>query len=212
MELRFYALCFTTCLLLATSLIYGLKFLKKRNYLLGLEWLVITLSTLNLLLYLLSGAQFAYNISYFCDAFSRGFGIPIIAIAGLMAVTHRYKPSIRADVGFFAVSIAGTAILVAADFMKTPKPYFYVVMWAVFSAYLAYFAKRLLNVGESRHALGVIVALLSSQAIACMYDFYKIPGDDEQHTLFFVIALTVWSYLCVELYYSYCALERAERK
>lgn len=209
MDLKVIILCLATALLLATSLIYGVKFLRKRNYLLGLEWLVVTLSTSNLLIYLLSGAQLPYKISFFCDAFSRAFGIPVIAIAGLMAVTHRYQPSKLVDIVFFVGSIAGTAVLVSADFMAKTRPYFYVLMWTVYSIYLAYFANRLMRVGENRYAMGVIAAMVAGQVVASIYDFYKIPGDEEQ-VIFFTIALTTWSYMVVQLYYAYGALERAE--
>lgn len=209
MDFKAAILCVATLLLLATSLVYGVKFLRKQNYLLGLEWLVVTLSTSNLLVYLLSQAQLPYRISYFCDAFSRAFGIPVIATAGLMAVTHRYAPSKALDIVFFAASIAGTAFLVSADVMAKPLPYFYLVMWTAFSVYLAYFAYRLKRVGENGHALGVIVALVAGQAIASIYDFYRIPGDEEQ-VIFFTLALTTWSYMLAQLYYAYGALERVE--
>jgi hypothetical protein len=199
-------------LLILTTLVYGVKFLKKGNYLLGFEWLVITLSGSNFMIFLFTEKIFAYNISMFCDAFSRSVGIPVITIAGLMAVTQRYKPSILADVALFAGGIAVGLIFMSAEFVQPLKPYFYVVAWGVFSVYLAYFAKRLMDVGEKLQAINVIAVLVTNQVIACIYDFYHIPGDDEQHTIFFIFAATAWSYLCVGLYYAYGALERAEQK
>jgi hypothetical protein len=212
MGLHFYGLAVAGCLLVVSSLVYGLKFLKKRNYLLGFEWLIITCSASNFLIFLFTEKIFGYDISMFCDAFSRSVGIPVITIAGLMAVTHRYKPSLLADVAMFAGGFAAAAILLSADFVKPLKPYFYVLAWGVFSAYLAYFAKRLLDVGEKLQAINVIAVLVTGQVIACIYDFYTIPGDDEQHLLFFIFAATAWAYLCVGLYYAYGALERAEQK
>ncbi|MCS0630521.1 hypothetical protein NX786_14370 [Telluria mixta] len=209
MELKNLILCLATVLLLATSLVYGVKFLRKRNYLLGVEWLVVTLSTSNLLIFLLSGAQIPYAISHFCDAFSRGFGIPVIGTLGLMAVTHRYRPSKLVDVLIFAGSAAGTAVLVYSDAVAGPLPYFYVLMWTVFSLYMMYFAYRLLRAGEQRHALIVIVGLVAGEAIACIYDFYRIPGDNDM-AIFFTLALTTWAFNIVEMYYAYGALERAE--
>lgn len=210
MDFRLLVLCVSIFVLIVTTLIYGLKFLKRRNYLLGLEWLVVTFSASNFLLYFLSDLSVAYGISFFCDAFSRGFGMPVIAVAGLMAVTHGYKPSMRVDILFFVGSILGTVVLVTADFMAEPRPYFYVVMWAAFSVYLGCFASRLFSLGERLHAAGVVLVLLSSLAIACIYDFYKIPGDAENILMnFFVLAVLTWSFLAVELYYAYCALERA---
>jgi hypothetical protein len=95
--------------------------------------------------------------------------------------------------------------------MVTPLPYFYIVVWALFSIYLAYFAKQLLSVGEKGHAFSVIVALVSSGTIACIYDFYKIPGEETNIVFnFFVLALTTWSFLFGSLYHAYSALARAK--
>ena len=211
MEPKIIMLLLADLLLLASSLVYGLKFLRKRNYLLGVEWLVVTVSTTNLLIYLLSEWQTAYSISFFLDAFSRGFGIPVIATAGLMAVTHGYRPSMRADLLWFVASLAGTFVLVGTDFMKTPLPYFYLIMWTAFSVYIAYFAWRLKRAGAAGHAAAVVLALVAGQAVACIYDFYRIPGDEDQ-VIFFTLALTTWAYSLAAMYYAYGALERAETR
>ena len=208
MNIKLLLVCLADCLLIVTPLIYGVKFLKKRNYLLGLEWLIVAVSAANFLFFLVSGVQVSYEIAYFFDTFSRGFGIPVIAIAGLMVVTHRYRPSILADSVLFGVSIVGGAIVDWAQFIQVVRPYFLLAMWSAFSIYLAYFAVRLLGVGAKRHAVGVVVALLTSQAIAMMDDFYTIPGDNAEHMSFYTLALTAWSYLCFALYHAYCALER----
>ncbi len=211
MELKFYFYCLADLALISTSLVYGVRFLKKHNYLLGIEWLIVTFSATNLMINALTGAHVFFSISLFCDAFSRGFGAPVIAVAGMMAVTHRYKPSIFVDVVYLAGALAGTVIVWTAGFMVEPKPYFYLVMWSLFSVYLLYVIKRLLGVGEKRNALGVMLALVSTQVIASIYDLYHIPGDDD-HMIFYIFALFSWSYMSVSLYYAYCALERARER
>lgn len=211
MDMQFQILCFTTFVLVLTSLIYGIKFLKRRNYLLGIEWLIVTFSAANFLFFFLTDVRAAYNVSYFCDAFSRGFGIPIVTTAGLMAVTHNYRPSLLTDVLLFAGALAGGTVLVAVDAVAPVKPYFYLVMWSAFSLYLAYLAWRLLNLGELAHAVGVVLVLLSAQAIASIYDFYQLPGDQD-HMLFYILASSTWAYLCVQMYYAYGALERAQQR
>lgn len=211
MELKFYLYCLADLALIATSVFYGVKLLRKRNYLLGIEWLVVTFSATNLMINALTGENVFYSISLFCDAFSRAFGVPVIAVAGMMAVTHRYKPSLVVDVVYVVGALAGTVIVWAADFMVEPKPYFYLVMWSLFSVYLAYVVKRLLSIGETLNAVSVILALVSAQIIASTYDFYRIPGDDD-HMIFYIFALLTWSYQSVSLYYAYCALERAQEK
>lgn len=209
MDTKTIILMLADVLLLVTSLICGFKFLKKRNVLLGIECWVVTVSTSNMLIYLLSGSKTSYSISFFLDAFSRGFGIPVIATAGLMAATHRYKPSKLTDIVWFLAAFGGTFVLVMADFVAKPLPYFYVIMWTAFSIYLAYFASRLLQIGAFSAALALLIALFGGQAIACIYDFYKIPGDTDK-MIFFTLALTTWSYTLVAMYHAYCALMRKE--
>lgn len=209
MELKIYLYILADVILIVSSLIYGIKFIKKRNYLLAGESLVVTFSATNLLLNALTEAPRFLEISLFCDAFSRSFGIPVIGIAGLMVITHGYRPSKATDIGFFVAGIAVTAFVWSADVFSAARPYFYLVMWSAFSLYFAYFAKRLLDGGERFWAAIVLLALVFTQAIASIYDFYPIPGD-EGHVIFYTFALLAWSFLSVTLYYAYCALERAQ--
>ncbi|MCA8022511.1 hypothetical protein [Burkholderia metallica] len=209
MDSRSLVLCLASGLLATTTAIYGWKFLKKRNYLLGIEWLVVTVSSSNALIYFATQYETSGLISHFLDAFSRGFGMPIVAVAGLMAVTRGYKPSGWQDVALFGLSVAGTVVLVSGIFARE-LPYFYVVMWGWLTIYLAGFVRKLLAAGERFHAMTSAIAAVTSLAIACIYDFYPIPGDAHNVVLnFYVLALVTWSYLTVVLYYGYCALERA---
>ncbi|WP_333994789.1 hypothetical protein [Burkholderia orbicola] len=211
MEPKFLLYCLADLALITTSLVYGVKLLRKRNALLGFEWLITTFSATNLMINALTGEPAFFSVSLFCDAFSRGFGIPIITIVGMMAVTHRYKPSIFIDVAYVVGALGATVVLWTADFMVQPKPYFYLVMWSLFSVYLVYVVKRLLVAGEKRTAVSVIVALVSTQITASIYDLYRIPGDSD-HMIFYIFALLSWSYLSVALYYAYGALERVQEE
>ncbi|WCM23649.1 hypothetical protein NDK50_22605 [Paraburkholderia bryophila] len=210
MELKYYIYCLADLALITTSLIYGVKLLKKRNYLLGGEWLVVTFSASNVMLNALTGEKLFFNIALFCDAFSRAVGVPVIAVVGMMAVTHRYKPSIGADIAYVVGGLAVTVVVWTADFMVAPKPYFYLVMWSLYSVYVAYIVKKLLNIGANLIAAGAMLALVSAQTIASIDDFYHIPGDDN-HAVFYTLAMFVWAYQCVVFYYVYCALERAQK-
>lgn len=207
MDTKFYVLLFSILVLAVTGLTYGVLFLRRRNYLLGLEWLIVGGSGANFLAFFLSGEQFLYGISYFFDAFSRGFGIPVIAVAGLMMLTHGYKPTVFAEIWLFVVCTVGAIILVNSS--ATFKPYFYVLAWTAYSVFLLYFVKCLVNAGEKFHAVVVVLALLANQAIASIYDFYPIPGDSEK-VIFYTLAGLSWSFNMVALYYAYRALERLD--
>jgi len=196
--------------LIVSGYLYGWKFLRKRNYLLGLEWWIVGFSASNLFVFGLTGTKLCYNVSMFLDAFSRAFGFPVIAVVGTMVITHRYRPSALTDIVIFVLSFAGAGVLMYVDAVQAAKPWFYLLMFAVFAVYLVYLAVRLLRVGERRNAMNLLVILATSLTIAVMDDFYRLPGDDADKTLFFTIAMAVWAYSICGYYYAYCALERAE--
>ncbi|WZB63866.1 hypothetical protein WJ970_15180 [Achromobacter xylosoxidans] len=199
-------------LLILAGVIYGVKFLRKRNYLCGIEWFIMALSGSHFLLWALFGWESGYSVAHFFDAFSRSFGFPVVAVAGMMAVTHNYQPSRLADVLYFLLGFAGAAALVAADHapaLAVYKPPFYLLMGLVFLVFLAYFAWRLQKAGETLHAMGTAVVALSGLAIAVLYDYVPLPGDDADRTLFYTAALFTWTFMMAELYYGYSALERA---
>jgi len=208
MAFKYYVYCLAAVVLIATSFIFGLRFIRKRNFLLAGELLVVTFSATNLLINALSEVPAFLNVSLFCDAFSRSFGIPVIGIAGLMMASNRFRPSTFVDVTLFALGLVVTVIVWTADFLTGSKPYLYLALWTLFSIYLVYFAVKLVRVKENLQALTVLVAMIAAQAIASIYDFYRIPGDDD-HVIFYTLALLTWSFLGFAMYYGYCALERA---
>lgn len=212
MELKSILFLLSDLALILSGYIYGWKFLKKKNVLLGLEWWIIGFSASNLFIFALTGVKFCFNTSMLLDAFSRAFGFPVIAVIGTMVLTHRYRPSVLTEIVIFALSFVGALALMHVDFLQPIKPWFYLVMGALFSAFLVYFAIRLLAVGERRNAANLMLILLTTLIIAVMDDLVPLPGDDADRTLFFTIAMAVWSYLVCGYYYAYCALERAEKK
>jgi hypothetical protein len=236
-EYKTIGFLFADLILIAAGTIYGWKFLKKRNFLLGLECWIVAISATNLLFSALLASipsyegisSFLYGNALYLDAFSRASGFPLIAIAGLMAVTHAYQPSKFADILWFAGSFAAAGILIVVapehrhllgqfgesalvDTIETAKPWFYLVMWSFCSCFLTYFAWRLIQVREHFHAWSIITAMVAAQIIATIYDFFHIPGDDAERTLFYTAALSAWAFLTVALYYAYCALERNQQK
>lgn len=209
MEFKYYLYCFADIVLIVGSFILGRRFLKKGNYLLGAEWLVVTFSATNLLINALTEEPLFLKVSLFCDAFSRSFGIPVIAVIGLMAVTHRFKPTVFADVMLFLLGLVVTVVVWTADFFIAFKPYFYLLAWTAFSLYLLLLAKQLFVAHERFHAVSVLLSMVCAQAIAGIYDFYQIPGDHD-HVIFYTFALLTWSLLGTSLFYAYCALERRQ--
>ena len=187
---------------------YGRRFLRDySNWLLGLEWIVVGVSGTNFLLWaLLGGAEDSpfYFLAYFFDAFSRSVGITLILVLGLMRLTHGYKPSARADVALFG--LAAAAGLYLQQFhreLHVGPAVFYLVVYVLTALYLVSFARRLRAVGEHRQALALLLVTLAGLAIALMYDFLPIPGDDEDRSIFYTLALATWGtqlYVCFNAY------------
>lgn len=203
-----------SCLVLAlTVLVYGILFIRRhRNYLLGVEWLIVAVSATHMLLFNVFSWPLGYEVSMFLDAFSRGFGIPIITILGLMVVANDFKPSALVDVLVFAISIPATFLLRLEVFAGV-LPYFYVAMAFLFAGYLIYFARLLLAYGERGQAFSVLLAMTGMLIIALIYDFYQIPGEATNVLLnFFNLALLTWAYLFASLYFAYGALARAKAR
>lgn len=191
---------------------YGFKFIRNyQNYLLGLEWIIVASSGTNFLVYGLVGANESspmFHAAFFLDAFSRSIGITVILVLGLMKVTHGYKPSVAVDIGVFGLALIGGLVmsLFAADF-GVAGAIFYVVMNALTTLFLFYFAWRLWRIGAQGNAIAVAAVTIAAAAIAGMYDFYRIPGDDQHHTIFYILALTTWAAQMTVYYNGYRALD-----
>jgi len=197
-------------LLMACGLYYGAAFIRRKNYLLGVEFLIVGISATNFTVFMATGWMANYNVAMFLDAFSRGVGIPIIAALGLMAVTHNYKPSPASDIALFLAGFAAAAIYFTSSSFKTLLPYFYVLMWLAYTVYLAYFVLLLIRAREALHALATILSGVMGLTIALRYDFFPIPGDDTK-IIFMTCAFLVWSYSIVQSFYAYGALRRSRK-
>ncbi|MGV0737438.1 transporter [Mycobacterium syngnathidarum] len=206
-------------LMIFAGFTYGWKFIRNyKNYLLGLEWIIVATSGVNFLIYgmlRLSQDSTSFHVAIFFDAFSRSVGITLILVLGLMAVTHGYKPSRAVDIGVFA--LAGVVGLVLTFYaLRTADPethhiglagaVFLVVVNVLTSIFLLYFASRLWRVGERGHAALVVVVTAMGAVIAATYDFYQVPGDDVNRTMFYTAALTTWGLQLIVYYYGYRAL------
>ncbi|MGV9790932.1 transporter [Streptomyces sp. NPDC003435] len=191
---------------------YGAKFIRQHaNYLLGIEWIVIALSGSNVVLLGLIGGDHSspsYHLMLFFDAFSRSFGITLILVLGMLKATHRYKPSLIVDFGAFGLAIAtGLYLAVFGQPITTPWAIFYIVVNVLASLFMFYVAFRLFAVNERRHGTWVVIATVGAAAIAGTYDFIHIPGDDENHTIFYTCAITVWALQMTVYFFAYRALD-----
>jgi len=192
---------------------YGWKFLAEyRNYLLGLEWLIVGTSGVNYLIWVLLGASDANPQAagvYFLDSFSRAVGITLILVLGLMRVTHRYKPSLGLDVAVFGLGIAAGVSLMAFEYDHTlhvgPATLF-VLVNAVTTLFLIYFSWRLWSVGAKGLAVWAGAATAAAVFVALTYDFFPLPFDDPDRTVFGIIALGTWGTQLFVYFFAYRAV------
>lgn len=206
-------------LMIFAGFTYGWKFIRNhKNYLLGLEWIIVATSGVNFLVYgllRLSQDSASFHVAVFFDAFSRSVGITLILVLGLMAVTHGYHPSRTVDIGVFALAgVVGLGLTFYAFRTADPETHhiglagavFLVVVNVLTSIFLMYFAARLWRVGERGHAVRVAIVTVMGAIIAATYDFYQVPGDDVNRTMFYTAALTTWGLQLIVYYYGYRAL------
>ena len=203
--------------MIAVGFTYGIKFIRTyKNYLLGIEWMIVATSGSNFLVYGLIKAGHdspMYAFAYFLDAFSRSVGITLILVLGLMKVTHRYKPSAAVDVGAFALAaVVGFVLSQFAEEIGVPGKIFYMVVNVLTTIFLIYFVTHLWGIGERGHAVWVAVASACGFVIASTYDFVHIPGDDAEHTIFYIFALSTWGLQMFAYFRAYRAFDAHNKR
>ena len=193
--------------MLTIGFIYGMKFIRRHhNYLLGLEWIVMGVSGTNFLIYSVTKASVNYHILWFFDAFSRSIGFTLIVVLGLLVVTHGYRPSIRVEVGAFALAaVLGFVLSVFADQIGIPGKVFMMITALATCGFMFYFARRLWAIGERTHAGWVAGVTAINVYVIAIFDFGGIPGDDADRTLFWTLGLFTWGLVMLVLYRAYTA-------
>ncbi|MFD0149563.1 transporter [Streptomyces sp. NPDC055721] len=217
MEFKVVLLLIADAWMIYAGYVYGARFIRQySNYFLGIEWMVIALSGSNVVVLGMIGGDHSspsYGLMLFFDAFSRSFGITLILVLGMLRVTHRYKPSPAVDVGAFGLAIVtGLYLAVFGQPITTPWAIFYIVMNALASLFMFYVAFRLWGIDERRHAVWVAIATVGAAAVAGTYDFIHIPGDDENHTIFYTIAITLWALQMTTYFFAYRALHNHDAR
>jgi hypothetical protein len=198
--------------LVVVGYVFGWKFIRNYgNYLLGLEWLVVGVSASNFLIGSLLGATeggIPYGISFFLDAFSRSVGFTLILVMGLMAVTHRYKPTVAVEIAVFGLAIAAALYLrkFHDETLHVVPATFYVAVNLLTAVVLAYFVKRLWDIGARGLAIWTALVTVAASIIAITYDFFPFPFDDENRTFFYTAALATWGIQGFIYFFAYRAL------
>ncbi|WP_063920674.1 hypothetical protein [Nocardia mikamii] len=200
----------------AAGLYYGVRIIRRhRNYLLGLEWLVIGISGTNVLFLAATGidhSSVSYHLMVFFDAFSRSFGMTLVFVLGMMAVTRGYRASLVVEAAAFgAATVVGLWRTIDVRPVSPQWSLFYLALNLAVAVFMVTVAGRLWRIGERRCAAWVFIATLLGATIASTYDFVHIPGDDADHTLFYIPALAIWALMITTYYHGYRALDDHNR-
>jgi len=82
----------------------------------------MTIAAANALIFFATESLVSYGILHFLDAFSSGFGMPVIAVAEMRSFTHGHRLSVGQDAHFFVMAAAGTIALVATGSAQSVLP------------------------------------------------------------------------------------------
>lgn len=150
-----------SCILLVISgLFYGAAFIRRKNYLLGLEFLIVGISASNFTTFIATGWQANYNIAIFLDAFSRGWECQL-SFARANGSYPRLQTVARQGYPHFCSWLCRYRRLFPVWNHQGIPPYFYVFMWSAYTLYLCYFTLQLARAGEALHTLATIVGGLA---------------------------------------------------
>jgi hypothetical protein len=199
--------------LVFTGLYYGIRFLRLGNRLLGWEWIVLGFSSANMLLAILFQNAVFEAASFFCDAFSRGVGFPVIATLGFVELFRGRKFPWTFDVAAFA---GGAVFSWAARTVWAESPglqLFYMGATQVFTFCMLYFATRLFSVRLAGHSIAIIAGLIALFGVSLLEGgFIAFPGE-ETNVLFnwLTIALFIWALVFAQYFLAYRAYEAVAR-
>ncbi|CAM3870601.1 hypothetical protein ACXYTP_10010 [Tsukamurella ocularis] len=193
---------------------YGYKLLRGfRNFLLGLEWVVMAVSGVNVLYLAATGVDhesLSYRVMVFFDAFSRSFGMTLILVVGLMAVTHRYRPT-------WAVEAVAILAGVGVGLNRALEPRDVEPSWAIFYLVMnlgaalfvfGFMVPKLWRAGDRGNAAWVAIGTALGAFVAIIYDYVTLPGEDAEHSVFYIVSLSIWALMIVTFSRGYLALER----
>jgi hypothetical protein len=187
---------------------YGYRFLKLKNDILGVEWMIIGFSATCFFVNRLGLSESSVEITWFLDLFSRLIGIPILGTIGVMKVTHGRDFTRRQEIWMFAIGLLVSAAFKVSSALQAMLPVLYLVLGVAFLALVAYMAYQAFKRGLRMHGWLMVVAVLLNLGVALLQDFAKLP--DENTAIFFnqlVIEGFVWAFGLAAMFYTYEAMQ-----
>ena len=208
MDQHTFSLSLAAALVVVVAGISGLALWKRQHYLLGDLSLLLAFSGISFLFYGVYDEPSAYTLSRLCDGAMKGLALPVLVVLGMLAATHRFRPSRRLSAGIlWAVLLSGMLLETETSLVEI-RTVMRLGVWCALTVFLWYVAARLFLAGEFMHALGVQILAISAQVVAMpSYSVStELTSGDVSCLIFEAVSA---SFLCAQLYYAVCALERA---
>jgi hypothetical protein len=199
-------------MLVFTGVLYGTKFLKAGNPLLGYEWYILAFSASNAALYFVNGHETHINIALFCDAFSRIVGIPVIGTLGIMQMTHDLSLSKAMKVGCFVLGAVVAAILRLSPSLNTLLPVGSAVIGLAFTWIMVHMIIRLFRIGNTFHGVLMTLTTVILFLVSMADGIFTVPNPHKIIFLdFWFFSNLVWALGFAEIYYAYRAIEASKQ-
>ena len=201
---------FGACVFFLSTLVFGaFNFFQKRNLILFAEWALMSVSLANLTTWTFTQWQWQYDFVLYLDAFSRVAGMNMLVVFGFLAVTHNFRSSVLTDLFIFLGIGTIAAILMYVDYMEPIRPYVFFAAFFMFVPFLIMLTWKLFSIGNRALGIHMAITTLLLTYLHSIADFYSIPGDATNLFYNFAfMALTIWAYGYLVIYFSYVALER----
>lgn len=210
--MREFWMLFASAALVFVGVVFGRKFIKLRNYLLGYEWYILAISSTSGAVFAFGHVQAAGALWHYLDLFSKLLGIPLIAGLGLLKVTHGYEPSKRVDVAAFVGSIVATGVLVAHPEWADAT---LVAVWVASAGYtviLLMLTWQCFKYKLKREGWLLVTVIAVNLYVAGFEDFLVLAPSDHMPVKLseFVMAYLTWSVSFALTYLFYVSLARAK--
>ena len=203
---------FASAALVFVGVLYGYKFLRLRNYLLGYEWWILAVSSSSGVLFAFWQVQAAGTLWHFLDLFSKLFGIPLIAGLGLLRVTHDYEPAPAVDAAVFAGSIIGSVYLFLHPELGRATEMAVLVANGGYGVVLSILTYQLFRYGLRFQGFLLMCTMALNIYVSLFEDFLVLASGDHMpvHLSKFVTASLTWSVSFWLTYVFYVSLARAK--
>ena len=181
---------------LAISMGIGMVTLfKRKNLILGAEWMVMFVSSCNIIVWSQTGNDWQWDLVWFLDAFSRVAGMNILLYLGFAQLTHNYRPSIRVDILLFVVIGILAACVMYVDVLIPARHYIFSAAHFVFLPLLVFLTYEMHRLEKTLLMVFMGFSTVTMTISTVLIDF-AVPTNNDTNVLFNkdFVSLVSWAF------------------